>query len=86
MLRSSLLLRGSLAAALLGLDRYGVELLGEVPAGLPQLSWPQTSLEELKSLLRDATGIRFDTLLRQAGQHREHKPAVRARGVSPRVA
>ncbi|MFX4937352.1 SulP family inorganic anion transporter, partial [Acinetobacter baumannii] len=41
----------------LGLDRYGVELLGEVPAGLPQLSWPQTSLEELKSLLRDATGI-----------------------------
>ncbi|MFG9512697.1 SulP family inorganic anion transporter [Pseudomonas aeruginosa] len=51
------LLLASLAAALLGLDRYGVELLGEVPAGLPQLSWPQTSLEELKSLLRDATGI-----------------------------
>ncbi|HBO1710609.1 TPA: SulP family inorganic anion transporter [Pseudomonas aeruginosa] len=50
-------LLASLAAALLGLDRYGVELLGEVPAGLPQLSWPQTSLEELKSLLRDASGI-----------------------------
>ncbi|HFH4550191.1 TPA: SulP family inorganic anion transporter [Pseudomonas aeruginosa] len=50
-------LLASLAAALLGLDRYGVELLGEVPAGLPQLSWPQTSLKELKSLLRDATGI-----------------------------
>ncbi|MDI9714065.1 SulP family inorganic anion transporter [Pseudomonas aeruginosa] len=50
-------LLASLAAALLGLDRYGVELLGEVPAGLPQLSWSQTSLEELKSLLRDATGI-----------------------------
>ncbi|YCC47364.1 SulP family inorganic anion transporter [Pseudomonas aeruginosa] len=50
-------LLASLAAALLGLDRYGVELLGEVPAGLPQLSWLQTSLEELKSLLRDATGI-----------------------------
>ncbi|HIE6087444.1 TPA: SulP family inorganic anion transporter [Pseudomonas aeruginosa] len=50
-------LLASLVAALLGLDRYGVELLGEVPAGLPQLSWPQTSLEELKSLLRDATGI-----------------------------
>ncbi|MBG6478266.1 SulP family inorganic anion transporter [Pseudomonas aeruginosa] len=50
-------LLASLAAALLGLDRYGVELLGEVPAGLPQLSWPQPSLEELKSLLRDATGI-----------------------------
>ncbi|MDF5995981.1 SulP family inorganic anion transporter [Pseudomonas aeruginosa] len=50
-------LLASLAAALLGLDRYGVELLGEVPAGLPQLSWPQTSLEELESLLRDATGI-----------------------------
>ncbi|MCT0314297.1 SulP family inorganic anion transporter [Pseudomonas aeruginosa] len=50
-------LLASLAAALLGLDRYGGELLGEVPAGLPQLRWPQTSLEELKSLLRDATGI-----------------------------
>lgn len=50
-------LLASLAAALLGLDRYGVELLGEVPAGLPQLKRPQTSLEELKSLLRDATGI-----------------------------
>ncbi|MBG4742287.1 SulP family inorganic anion transporter [Pseudomonas aeruginosa] len=50
-------LLASLAAARRGLDRYGVELLGEVPAGLPQLSWPQTSLEELKSLLRDATGI-----------------------------
>ncbi|MBG6468760.1 SulP family inorganic anion transporter [Pseudomonas aeruginosa] len=50
-------LLASLAAALLGLDRSGGELLGEVPAGLPQLSWPQTSLEELKSLLRDATGI-----------------------------
>ncbi|MBH9397535.1 SulP family inorganic anion transporter [Pseudomonas aeruginosa] len=50
-------LLATVASAALGLDRFGVELLGEVPAGLPHLSWPQTNLEELKSLLRDATGI-----------------------------
>lgn len=47
----------SVAAAWLQLDRQGVALLGEVPAGLPQLSLPRASYQELLSLLRDATGI-----------------------------
>jgi high affinity sulfate transporter 1 len=47
----------SAAAAWWGLDRHGVALLGAVPAGLPQLSWPRTNYPELLSLLRDATGI-----------------------------
>ncbi|MDH4569215.1 SulP family inorganic anion transporter [Pseudomonas sp. BN414] len=51
------LVLASLAAALLGLDRHGVALLGAVPAGLPELSWPRTSYQELLGLLRDAAGI-----------------------------
>lgn len=47
----------SVAAAWLHLDRHGVALLGVVPAGLPELSWPRTSYQELLGLLRDATGI-----------------------------
>ena len=42
---------------LLGLDRLGVAILGPVPAGIPQLAWPQSNLAETKSLLRDALGI-----------------------------
>lgn len=44
-------------AGLFGLDRFGVAVLGPVPAGMPTLAWPQTNLEEMKSLLRDALGI-----------------------------
>ncbi|MFT0516672.1 SulP family inorganic anion transporter [Pseudomonas faucium] len=44
-------------AGLLGLDRLGVAILGPVPAGIPQLAWPQSNLAETKSLLRDALGI-----------------------------
>ncbi|MHA6161789.1 SulP family inorganic anion transporter [Pseudomonas sichuanensis] len=44
-------------AGLLGLDRYGVAILGPVPAGIPELAWPQSNLAETKSLLRDALGI-----------------------------
>jgi high affinity sulfate transporter 1 len=40
-----------------GLDRFGVAILGPVPAGIPELAWPQTNLEEMKSLMRDALGI-----------------------------
>lgn len=47
----------TLAVWMLGLDRFGVTILGPVPAGMPELAWPQTNLEELKSLLRDALGI-----------------------------
>ncbi|MBJ9976897.1 SulP family inorganic anion transporter [Pseudomonas sp. S75] len=47
----------TLLAALFGLDRFGVAVLGPVPAGMPELRWPQSSLDEAKSLLRDALGI-----------------------------
>ena len=47
----------TLFAGLFGLDRFGVAVLGPVPAGMPTLAWPQTNLEEMKSLLRDALGI-----------------------------
>jgi MFS superfamily sulfate permease-like transporter len=30
-------------AGLLGLDRYGVAILGPVPAGIPELAWPQAT-------------------------------------------
>ncbi|MEJ5862377.1 SulP family inorganic anion transporter [Pseudomonas farsensis] len=44
-------------AGLFGLDRFGVAILGPVPAGMPELAWPQSNLAETKSLLRDALGI-----------------------------
>lgn len=44
-------------AGLFGLNRYGVAILGPVPAGIPELAWPQSTLAETKSLLRDALGI-----------------------------
>lgn len=47
----------TLIAGVFGLDQYGVAVLGHVPGGMPELAWPQTSLEEMKSLLRDALGI-----------------------------
>ncbi|MHB9800151.1 SulP family inorganic anion transporter [Pseudomonas sp. MT3] len=47
----------TLAAALLGLDQYGIKLLGEVPQGLPTLTLPHATYEELGSLFRDAMGI-----------------------------
>ncbi|MFZ6045103.1 SulP family inorganic anion transporter [Pseudomonas sp. CR3202] len=51
------LVLASAVAAWLQLDRHGVALLGAVPAGLPELSWPSASYQEMLSLLRDATGI-----------------------------
>jgi len=47
----------TLLVALFGLDRFGVAILGPVPAGIPELAWPQTNLAEMKSLMRDALGI-----------------------------
>ncbi|MGU9839909.1 SulP family inorganic anion transporter [Pseudomonas salmasensis] len=47
----------TLVVGLFSLDRFGVAILGPVPAGMPQLAWPKTNLEEMKSLLRDALGI-----------------------------
>ncbi|QQZ44444.1 SulP family inorganic anion transporter [Pseudomonas sp. SK3(2021)] len=47
----------TLCVGVLGLDSHGVSVLGPIPSGMPQLSWPRTSQAELKSLLRDALGI-----------------------------
>ncbi|ATR84550.1 sodium-independent anion transporter [Pseudomonas sp. HLS-6] len=47
----------TLAVGVLRLDRFGVAILGAVPAGMPELAWPQTNLAEMKSLMRDALGI-----------------------------
>lgn len=47
----------TLVVGVFGLDRFGVAILGPVPAGMPELAWPKTNLEEMKSLLRDALGI-----------------------------
>jgi len=47
----------TLLAGLLGLDRFGVAILGPVPSGIPKLAWPHSNLDETKSLLRDALGI-----------------------------
>lgn len=45
------------AVALFGLDRRGVAVLGEVPAGLPPLAWPVVPAEALPVLVRDAVGL-----------------------------
>ncbi|SFQ01229.1 high affinity sulphate transporter 1 [Pseudomonas sp. NFPP07] len=47
----------TLCVGVLRLDRYGVSVLGPIPSGMPQLSWPETDLSELKRLLRDALAI-----------------------------
>ncbi|WP_448604601.1 SulP family inorganic anion transporter [Thermoleptolyngbya sp.] len=45
------------AVALLGLDRQGIAVVGEIPAGLPQLALPPVALSELPPLLAAAVGI-----------------------------
>ncbi|MFQ3615582.1 MAG: sulfate permease [Cyanobacteriota bacterium] len=45
------------AVALLGLDRQGIDVVGEIPAGLPHLLLPQAPLSELPALLAAAVGI-----------------------------
>jgi high affinity sulfate transporter 1 len=41
----------------LGLEVRGVAVVGELPAGLPGLSWPQLDAENLKLLLGGALGV-----------------------------
>ena len=45
------------AVALLGLDRQGIAVVGEIPAGLPQLALPPVALSDLPALLAAAVGI-----------------------------
>jgi high affinity sulfate transporter 1 len=41
----------------LGLETRGVAVVGELPAGLPDLSWPQLDAENMKLLLGGALGV-----------------------------
>lgn len=50
---------GTLVVYLLRLDKHGVEILGEVPRGLPGVSVPSVSLTSLLTLLPDALVIVF---------------------------
>jgi MFS superfamily sulfate permease-like transporter len=45
------------AAALFGLDRYGVAILGPIPAGLPPLRFPSFAPDDTPSLLGSAAGL-----------------------------
>jgi SulP family sulfate permease len=42
---------GIVAAGLMGLDAYGVKMLGEIPQGLPRLGLPSVQREDLNELL-----------------------------------
>ena len=45
------------AVALFGLDRYGMAILGPIPAGLPPLRFPSFPLDDTASLLGSAAGL-----------------------------
>ena len=51
----------AVAVRLLGLERYGVAIVGEVPAGLPHLSLPNFPISVVPNLLGDATGLALVT-------------------------
>jgi sulfate permease, SulP family len=51
------MLVAAVAVAVFGLDRHGVQVLGEVPAGLPTPALPDVSIDELTSLLLPAIGV-----------------------------
>jgi len=48
---------GAAAVAGFGLDAKGVQIVGDVPAGLPQLALPGVPLDQLKTLAADAAAI-----------------------------
>src|SRR5690606_21387754 len=41
----------TLTSYTVGLDQYGVEIIGEIPSGLPGWIWPDMSLDTLRSLM-----------------------------------
>ena len=49
----------ALAVYLLGLDGRGVDIVGQVPRGLPALSMPSLDLESIRALLLGALAIAF---------------------------
>lgn len=52
-----ILIAAGAAVALFGLDRYGVAVLGVVPAGLPPLRLPRFPEDDIPSLLGSAAGL-----------------------------
>ena len=48
-------------SAVVDLGAYGVELVGEIPAGLPSLSWPAVSGGDFALLIPSALGLFFVT-------------------------
>ncbi|MGY8684278.1 SulP family inorganic anion transporter [Bradyrhizobium sp. UFLA05-153] len=52
-----ILIAAGAAVALFGLDRYGVAILGAVPAGLPPLRLPRFPTDDIPSLLGSAAGL-----------------------------
>jgi SulP family sulfate permease len=51
------MLAGSLAALALGSDRYGIELVGEIPGQLPPLSAPDISISTIRMLAPEAFAV-----------------------------
>jgi high affinity sulfate transporter 1 len=52
-----ILIAAGAAVALFGLDRYGVAILGAVPAGLPPLRLPRFPEDDIPSVLGSAAGL-----------------------------
>lgn len=51
----------SIAVRFLGLERYGVAVVGDVPAGLPSVGFPDFPISLVPNLLGDATGLALVT-------------------------
>ena len=51
------LIAAGAVVALLGLERYGIAILGRVPAGLPPLRLPRFPSDDIPSLLASAAGL-----------------------------
>ena len=47
----------AIAVRLLDLEQHGVEIVGEVPAGLPPIHFPRFSLDLIPTMLGDAAGL-----------------------------
>jgi high affinity sulfate transporter 1 len=65
------------AVALFHLDRQGVAVVGEIPAGLPQFALPRLSVQDLLTLVASAIGIAIvgysdNVLTARAFAHRNH--------------
>lgn len=73
------MLAAAAVVAAFGLERYGIDVVGEVPQGLPQLHVPQVTSVDLWALLPAAMGVAVvaysDNVLTGrafALRHREH--------------